>query len=379
MEDQTITTDELDISPVIGVTLEESSKTNGGNLSIQVTPFAWPSIGTEFQRVVITSGDTTKSYFIKSFTEEKGVSIARAAGSISLAEREHTYLSAYRNEGCPVPRSKVMADKRLAMEDCGTITLESKLRDETPEQQEKILSGIAKQHARFIVAGRSIFPKLPAEMKKIAKMLGNMRDTAEDMHKYWRPGASEEERERFMKAFLPAIDYIPDREKQLIPGDTTTYHILIDEQGNPRWVDLERGRLGHPTRSSAGYLFSPEVKLGLDATERVLKIERQEVSTLNEEQLRDDAWISYLKAAYVCGILECTKRATAVKRFELQVDPEKYAEFITQAPGFNQAHRAYSTHLNRIISRIKENGLYDTREKTNLANAGEASLELISS
>lgn len=364
---------ELEVSPALEAVLAESS--GGGDINMSLKQFSWPSIGTLFRRAVVTSEEGVRSLFTKTFTDAGMWVVARGAGELSLAEREHILLNQYKKYGCPVPKSKVSGDI-LIMEDCGNITLTSKLYNEETNEQEVRLTGVARSHALFIAAGRTILSGLPNEMQKTAEALGDISQTAEAVIDYWRPGASEEDRRKYCRVFSPVAKYVSKEKKQLILGDTTTYHIFIDANGDLRWIDLERARIGHPTRSSAGYLFSPEVKLSLAAKERVLRVERQTLANILGEELTQEKWIDYLKCGYVSYIVELGKRAKANRKFQVQ-RPDGYKQFIEQSPGFVNAQERYSFQLNEVVEKIRYNGLYSRVEKNELGNAGEATLELM--
>ena len=388
--------DTLQIEPIVeavlrGLTLEGIGDAKV-RVGVRVNPFDFPSVGTRFLRVTYTSsGQANISYFLKRFDPATYCPPSNGRGPLSWrrsktrlppSQLEHLYLNLYRQEGCSVPASRVIDDLTLAMEDCGAETLEERLRDKAPDEQEKILAALIPQQARIAIAGRKI--KLPSDGAERVNLYSDLSRDFTLHFKYWRRAASGEETEQFLdKTRFFREGY--SGKKQYFLGDNATFHILFrNNTSHPfMWVDLERIKEGTQTREPAGIYFSPESNIGFEAMERLLYACRTSEEEIEEGKTRkgnpidEKAWREYLKDFYKVAVVECFRRGTKIRELEMFY-PEIYERFTRRHTGFRNAFSRYQEKIAGTVVKVNVNGLYNDKEKEAFKIGGDAILDLMS-
>tara|TARA_Y100000310_G_scaffold38780_1_gene36293 strand:- start:1579 stop:2784 length:1206 start_codon:yes stop_codon:yes gene_type:complete len=373
----------------------------GEEVQLTRTPFVFPSIGTCFDKVVAISGNKKHSCFIKRFVsgyfERPGVSMAyrRPRTRTHPAKIESSFLNAFRDEGCAVPSSFVrrslvtstdfLERNFLVMEDCGTTSLEETLRDKSTEEQEQVLAKLAPYQVNFSLAGIKLARKIVRgkhtfTADAIKRMSRDIEEGVRYRFNYWRPGASDKEQEEFFKKVKPVIDIIEGRPNQVILGDVSTYHIVVDQNKSPWWIDIEKIRNGDRTQDLAGLYLSPEVKLSYSAIERLLRnFHGKETDALYKEGL--DKHVQSLDRILgtfcAAGLEEAWRRGTKIREFK-SAFPELYEQFIDMHPGFKGAFESYRQRLEETRDRIDSNGFYTKQVRSELLTTADALLELVS-
>lgn len=343
---------------------------------IRRVPFYFPSVGTSFSRVTCTSGGETRAYFVKKFDpelyfpSEKRPILAwrRQRTRLSPPKLEHLFLEAYRTRGCSVPRSQVVDDYTLAMEDCGEETLEERLRVRTAEEQERIFASLTQEQVKFSNAGGGI--EIPSEAEdRVAQY--DIDIIFRNLYKYWRPAASEEETNQFMERTRFLRKY---SRTQLTVGDPATFHIIFSPKRVAKWVDFEKLREWPQASELSGLYFSPESVLGFEAMERLV---HSFFEAEQRPQSREEDWIRYLKDYYTSGAMECFRRGTLMRQLDMN-DHHLYEQFVSRHRGFAGAFDKYKARIVEVCTKVNSNGLYTPGEKGALKTSVETVLDLMS-
>lgn len=362
---------EWELNPeLIGLLMAVSGENK--DVGMNKTVFHFPSKDTSFARVVYTSRDKSEYYFIKQFDPRS----ERFKTKTPPAQLEHIYTEVFRKLGCSVPKSRVLGDHILLMEDCGTETLEDILRNKTAEQQEAIMAKLIPEQVKFAIAGRRIQID-EKDYDKIA-LYSNIERSFILNHAYWRPTAEKSEVHDFMDKTVFIRQQYPS---QHFLGDNSTFHILFSN--NAKWIDLEKIKFGHQSRELAGLYFSPETNLGFEAIERLIynfkKAEYEaENESLGDNRKLDESEIkNYLRNFYKSGVIECYRRGTKIRGLETN-NPEIYARFIDRHKGYADALTKYREKITAIAKKASLNGLYSSEEKEKFAIASNTILDLMS-
>jgi len=364
-----------------------STGENGaGRVRVDSTPFEFPSIGTVFLRVTYKSDQEEKTYFVKRFSEDsfaepgKPVAYKREKQSNPPAEIEHAYLEAFRKLGCAVPASRSINGHTLIMEDCGSLTLEEKIRGRMSETQERLLEILIPYQAKLSFAGRKLYKE-----KSIPKWAYSGISKRSDLNRalayifnYWRPGSSKEEKSEFMAQFQFIDDILEDNRQQFIWGDSATYHVLFVDDESPRFIDFERIKEGHKGQDLAGIYFSPEIRLGFEAIERLLyNFYQKEHELYSREKLAMEDWKDHLRIFYCASLFECLRRGTKIRELEAYY-PDIYSKFIERHTGFKTAFRRYKEKIKEIKERVLESDFFSKKEQEKFGVAADVALNLVS-
>lgn len=375
----------LSLPEGLGNLIKTLSREGTSERVIRRTPFFFPTVGTNFSRITCSFEDGREiSYFVKKFDREayfapvRGASPGwkRARTKKPPAVIEHAYLDAYRRMGCNVPKSTAVNGFTLIMEDCGVLTLEEKIRSLTSEEQETVFSSLIPHLVKLARAGRRI--ALPENVMDRIRGYSDMDHLFRYLHKYWRPGATPEEVDDFLKK--TEIFRHPKKE-QFFLGDSSTFHILYKDGTTPMWVDLEKLKYGHQSRELAGLVFSPEVGLSFDAAERFLRQFKEEEYSAEKGVRNGDferEWREYLQAFYRDGAVpELFRRGTAIRLLETRY-PGKFADFVGRHTGFRDAFRSAQAELLSTTTRVENCGLYSHEEVEKLKVGVNEILDIMS-
>jgi len=367
-----------------------STGENGaGRVHIDSAPFEFPSIGTIFSRVTYASDQEEKTYFVKRFNEDsfaepgKPVAYRRERQSHPPAEIEHEYLEAFRNLGCAVPASRSINGYTLVMEDCGLVTLEERIRGMPPESQEELLEVLIHHQARLSFAGRKLYKEkgIPRWAYKGIPKRSDLRGALAYIFNYWRPGASKGEKSGFIDQFSFIIDTLKHNSKQLIWGDSATYHVLFRDENSPRFIDFERVKEGHKAQDLAGIYFSPEVQLGFEAVERLVHYSYQKECELygaeHGKLLNGESWKDHLRIFYCASLFECLRRGTKIRELAAYY-PNEYSRFIERHSGFKKAFTRSRERIAEIKERILGSDFFSAKEQEKFRVAADAALDLVS-
>lgn len=379
MSEQTII--DLELDPVVEAIIKEISaepkELEARQDIISREPFYFPSVGTTFVRITSRSGEKQKSYFIKRFNPEeyfqkpeKTVPWRRAKTKISPAQLEHIFLSAYRQQGCPVPLSHVVDDYTLVMEDCGVETLEEQLRGKDAGQQERIFAelvpsqvmiGIAGRHLTLSKEARESFPEYSIDKSFIRHF------------RYWRPAASQQEQDEFMSKTSPLREY---KSLQTVIGDSSTFHILLSNSGK-KVIDLERLKEWPQASEPAGLWFSPESVIGFEAMERLTRFFKKTEADVEGRKLEDEEVREYLRDLYKVAAVNCFTGASSMRELEME-NPTIYDRFVERHAGFKNGLEIRKQKLGGLAIKYRINGLYAPKEREPLYAAANTLFDVIS-
>ncbi len=366
-----------------------STGENGsGRIHVDSAPFKFPSIGTIFSRVTYISDKEEKTYFVKRFSEDsfsesgKPLAYKRERQKSPPAKIEHKYLEAFRKLGCSVPASRSINGHTLIMEDCGSLTLEEKIRNKSPESQEELLEILLHHQARLSFAGRKLYNEksIPRWAYSGIPKRSDLDNALAYIFNYWRPGASKEEKSEFIAQFSFISDILKRNRRQLIWGDSTTYHVLFVDERSPRFIDFERIKEGHKAQDLAGIYFSPEVRLGFEAVERLLYNSYQkeyELCNIEHTKSNMENWEDHLRIFYCASLFECLRRGTKIRELAAYY-PDVYSRFIDRHSGFRKAFMKYRRRITEIKDRVSGSDFFSKKEQEKFEVAADAALNLVS-
>lgn len=333
-----------------------------------------------------------EAYFVKKFlkSKENGTManfFQAKVGSVQKTENE--ILNRYKELGCKVPSSlvKVKEDililERIKGEDLETKLLQNaRNEDERSSLIEKTSSAIGNLHdaGRRIQGtiftsgttdGRSTVSILKSAdlMKRADYYFVALAADADDLVgvKDKRNGTEElitkvkakcnDNFHTFNCFFAGLSEHFSRQETQLIHGDTTTYHVIVDKEGEPWFIDFGKPKFSHVVFDLAPLYFSQDINLQLGRIENIFAeyLKQESINLTGRRELSSEIVDRELKSLYYGACFANIRRA-AKNRFSRVVFPEEYKWFIDKHPSYADSMSYYKKSTKEIIEHLLKKG-----------------------
>ncbi len=323
--------------------------------------------------------DKEENYFVKRFLKKRRGTMANFFQSKigNIQDTENEILSRYKNAGCRVPSPYIkIKNNTLILEMIKGDDLEKRLLENKDKEDERasLIEKVSLALSDLHNAGRKIqggiftskktadkyilnildsgslikradyyFTALAADEKDLIKIRDQENGTEELVDK--TKGKYKDNLPTFNSFFENLEKYFSTQETQLIHGDMTTYHAVIDKDEEPWFIDFGKPKFSHIVFDIAPLYFSQDTNLPFERIEEIFikYLERESMNlTGTTGKLSKDRITEEIKAMYLGGFFSNIRRG-AKNRFSRIVFPEEYSWFIEKHPSYADSLSFYKS------------------------------------
>jgi len=143
-------------------------------------------------------------------------------------------------------------------------------------------------------------------------------------------------------------EHFKRQETQLIHGDMTTYHAMIDTNGEVWLLDLDKPKFSNPVFDLAPLYFSQDTNLPAKAGEHIF---RKHLSSIHTPHDRIDEEV---KSFYLGGCFSNIGRGSKNRVLRVAY-PDEYLMFIGKHPSYAQSVDFYKNCTHELIEHVLNN------------------------
>lgn len=376
-------TDNFDLEsrlPELQQGLELLEGQTGTKITTEFTNIGF-GLATEYLKIRLgfTNGggqERTVDYFVKRLIENK---VERYIPFLQANKRTHQQtefelLNMYRNLGCNVPSPAVKLKNILIMREIAGKSLEDLTGPEGSEEKRAELVEQTIPHIKKINDnGRRIEGYILHGNLDVGKKIEETANLLKQSERYFTILAATEEDLRGLKSkeeeaqlieqitkkcgsnfsvfnsFFEIINrHFSSQNNQLIHGDMTSYHVIINENGEPWFIDFGKPKNSNVVFDTIPLYFSQDTSLSLKIVEELFRKEL-DIRGVSKDRIDEE-----FKSLYLGGCFSNIRRGS--KNLTLRVAcPNEYALFINKHPSYAYSLGYYKNTAKKLLEGMLKN------------------------
>jgi len=337
---------------------------------------------TEYAEITIRSlnggGKTIEeSYFAKRFIREKMLVPFPFLKSGGIKQSEFDLLYNYKELGCNVPTPIWKKGDVLVARKIDGVGLENKLSENELNEEARISlikDATAYIDTKFHPDGRRIQGEFLSHNQDLRDRVMKFADLLQPAGDYFtsfvatgeelvsvKEGVKEgkelveevkkrcKENYSIFNSFFGVIkQHFSKQETQLIHGDMTTYHIMIDKDGKVWIIDLGKAKFSNNGFDLFPLYFSQDTNLPREAIEEMFR------EHLDKIHVPKDRTNEELKSLYLGGCFSNIGRGSKNRLLRI-VFPREYLHFVSKHPSYVHSVSFYKSCTRELIEYVLNN------------------------